>query len=59
MWEYIKIRDELGDADIEVRELTRLLEEAKARRDNLISIAPVYTWTEWILQWFGFQIKSN
>ena len=59
MWQYVTVKDELGEAEEEVYELARLLREAQARRDRLMAVAPHYTWTEYILHMLGFQIKSN
>ena len=59
MWGYARVRDELGDAQAEVGELARLLAEAVARRDRLLSVAPRLTWMEWILTYLGYQVKGN
>ena len=56
---YVKVRDELGEANLEVQELTRLLQEAENRRDYILSISQTFSLWESILHYFGFQIKSN
>ena len=59
MHDYVKVRDELSDAELEVKELSRLLKEAIARRDELFYSEQQYTIFEYILRFLGFQIKSN
>ena len=56
---YVKVRDELGEANLEVQELTRLLREAENRRDYILSISQTFSLWESILHYLGFQIKSN
>lgn len=56
---YVKVRDELGEANLEVQELTRLLQEAENRRDYILSISQTFSLWESILHYLGFQIKSN
>ena len=56
---YVKVRDELGEANLEIQELTRLLQEAEARREYILSLSQKYSLWDSILHFFGFQIKSN
>ena len=56
---YVKVRDELGEANLEVQELTRLLQEAENRRDYILSLSQTFSLWESILHYLGFQIKSN
>ena len=56
---YVKVRDELGEANLEVQELTRLLQEAENRRNYILSISQTFSLWESILHYLGFQIKSN
>ena len=59
MPEYVLVRDELRDAELEVRELTRLLAEAKERRDRLGGLEEQDSTLDWILGILGLQIKRD
>jgi len=55
----VLIRDKLPDAELEVRELTRLLAEAKDRRDRLGGVDKQDGIFDWILGIIGLQIKRD
>ena len=59
MPEYVLVRDELQDAELEVRELTRLLAEAKERRNRLGGLEEQDSTLDWILGILGLQIKRD
>ena len=59
MPEYVLIRNELQDAELEVRELTRLLAEAKERRHRLGGLEEQDGILDWILGILGLQIKRD
>ena len=59
MPEYVLVRDELRDAELEVRELTRLLAEAKERRNRLGGLEEQDSTLDWILGILGLQIKRD
>jgi hypothetical protein len=49
------IRHRLRDAQFEVRELVRLLEEAKLREKQILRDMGHQSWREWLWEWvFGF-----
>ena len=59
MPEYVLVRDELRDAELEVRELTRLLAEAKERRNRLGGLEEQDSTLDWILGILGLQINRD
>ena len=59
MFSYVVVRDELGDAEQEVQELTRLLHEAQARRDLLAGEETAPAWLDRFLRLLGPQIKVD
>ena len=47
-------RDEIYNAKEEIKELNRLLNEAKERLYKSYYKKRDRTWTEWIMEWFGY-----
>tara|TARA_A100001388_G_C28487765_1_gene365458 strand:- start:391 stop:558 length:168 start_codon:yes stop_codon:yes gene_type:complete len=47
-------RDEIYNAKEEIKELSRLLSEAKDRLESKYKTIRNKTWTEWIYEWFGY-----
>jgi hypothetical protein len=47
-------RDELMEAQDEVRELERLLNEAWLRRRNLLKKKSMQGWWDWVLEFIGY-----
>ncbi len=47
-------RDEIYNAKEEIKELNRLVDEAKQRLNKSYYKIRDRTWTEWILEWFGY-----
>ncbi len=47
-------RDELMEAQDEVRELERLLNEAWLRRRNILKRKSMQGWWDWVLEFIGY-----
>ena len=47
-------RDEIYNAKEEIKELNRLLNEAKERLESKYRIIRNKTWSEWLFEWFGY-----
>ena len=47
-------RDEIYNAKEEIKELNRLLNEAKQRLESKYRTIRDKTWVEWIMEWFGY-----
>ena len=47
-------RDEIYNAKEEIKELNRLLEEAKDRLESKYKTIRNKTWSEWFFEWFGY-----
>ncbi len=51
---YVVVQDKLTIVKDEIWHLERLLNEAYARRRNILKREGIQGWYDWILEWFGY-----